>query len=394
MYLDTQRPKECCGCTACMSICPKSAIEMKADNHGFLAPVIDKEKCIQCDLCRKVCDFNREDIPFNTVIAAYGMHHKEESVLRSSRSGGAFYMLAQQILNMSGIVWGAAFDDNLNVIHKEVRTSEELRTIQGSKYVQSNLKAAFNQIKKTLDSDRWVLFSGTACQVAGLLSYLNMQNVETTKLITCDIICQGVPSPEVFNNYKKYLEEKYNDKLHDFNFRDPQRIGWKGHEESFTFKAKNKRYFSREYTNYYYYYMRESCFSCKYAGTHRPGDFSLGDFWSIDANYPYFYNEEGNSLILINTEKGLRHRVILTLLYDSGCRVQELCDMAIGDIQTGDNPTVRLHGKGNKYRTVAIARNTAKLVSEYIKRQRRTVSVDQPLAVNQRQAKLSRDVLC
>lgn len=305
MYLDTQRPKECCGCTACMSICPKSAIEMKADNHGFLAPVIDKEKCIQCDLCRKVCDFNREDIPFNTVIAAYGMHHKEESVLRSSRSGGAFYMLAQQILNMSGIVWGAAFDDNLNVIHKEVRTSEELRTIQGSKYVQSNLKAAFNQIKKTLDSDRWVLFSGTACQVAGLLSYLNMQNVETTKLITCDIICQGVPSPEVFNNYKKYLEEKYNDKLHDFNFRDPQRIGWKGHEESFTFKAKNKRYFSREYTNYYYYYMRESCFSCKYAGTHRPGDFSLGDFWSIDANYPYFYNEEGNSLILINTEKGL-----------------------------------------------------------------------------------------
>ena len=96
----------------------------------------------------------------------------------------------------------------------------------------------------------------------------------------------------------------------------------------------------------------------------------------------------------INTENGLRHRVILTLLYNSGCRVQELCDMAIGDIQTGDNPTVRLHGKGNKYRTVAIARNTAKLVSEYIKRQRRTVSVDQPLAVNQRQAKLSRDVLC
>ena len=93
----------------------------------------------------------------------------------------------------------------------------------------------------------------------------------------------------------------------------------------------------------------------------------------------------------INTENGLRHRVILTLLYDSGCRVQELCDMAIRDIQTGDNPTVRLHGKGNKYRTVVIARNTAKLVSEYIKRQRRTVSVDQPLVVNQRQAKLSRD---
>ena len=90
-------------------------------------------------------------------------------------------------------------------------------------------------------------------------------------------------------------------------------------------------------------------------------------------------------------EKGLRHRVILTLLYDSGCRVQELCDMAIRDIQTGDNPTVRLHGKGNKYRTVAIARNTAKLVSEYIKRQRRTVSADRPLVVNQKQAKLSRD---
>ena len=306
MYLDTQKPKECCGCTACMSICPKSAIEMQPDNHGFLAPVIDKGKCIQCDLCRKVCDFNREAVPSNTVIAAYGMHHKKEEILRSSRSGGAFYMLAQQILDVSGLVWGAAFDDNLNVMHREARTPEELRTLQGSKYVQSNLKDTFKKVKDTLISDRWVLFSGTACQVAGLLSYLNMQNVETRKLITCDIICQGVPSPLVFEDYKKYLEEKYNDKLLDFNFRDSKRIGWKGHEESFTFKANNKRYFSRKYTNYYYhYYMRESCFSCKYAGTHRPGDFSLGDFWGVSENYPYFANEEGNSLILINTEKGL-----------------------------------------------------------------------------------------
>ncbi len=305
MYLDSKYNVECCGCTACESICSKAAIRMERTERGFFYPVVAKERCVLCNICRNVCKFNQVQSWNNSVLAAYGMHHKDPVIMRTSRSGGAFYMFAQEILRMRGSVWGAAFNSRLDVVHTKVTDIEGLSNLQGSKYVQSNLGNSFSIIYEELNDEKSVLFSGTACQVAGLLGYLDIKNCSTDKLITCDIVCQGVPSPKVFSDYRKYLEKKHGSKLIEFKFRDASRIGWEGHEESYKFDGKRKQHFSRKYANYYYkYFMRESCFECKYTGLHRPADFSLADFWGVKENYPYFANSDGNSLILINTEKG------------------------------------------------------------------------------------------
>ena len=306
MYLDSHNAGECCGCSACNAVCPQKAISMKLDSKGFLAPVINEERCVHCNLCRNVCSFHLNNTCDHSVLSGYAMSHSDAAVLKKSRSGGAFYALASVIINdFNGSVWGAAFDESLKVIHTKITSVNELSRLQGSKYVQSEMGEAFEDVYKELQTGKYVLFSGTACQVAGLESYLKKKRSNTEHLLTCDIICQGVPSPAVYKDYLDYLENKYKKKLSYFNFRDPSRIGWEGHEESFSFAGSSKRYYSRSFSNLYYrYYMRESCFECKYTNLHRPGDFSLGDFWGIKEKYPDYYEKNGNSLVLINSEKG------------------------------------------------------------------------------------------
>lgn len=304
MFLDSHINEECCGCTACENICPKNAIKMITDSHGFSIPSIDENLCIHCDMCRNVCDFSKEN-SWSATIKAYGMHHKDKNILQSSRSGGAFYMLAETMIRNGGSVWGVAFDKSLNVVHTKVTSLDGLKRLQGSKYVQSELGNAFFQVRQDLIRNKAVMFSGTACQVAGLLRYLKKKKTDTTNLITVDIICQGVPSSKLFDDYKIYLETKYGKKLTAFNFRDSSRIGWKGHEESFRFEGEKKKHYSTQYANYYYHYMRKSCFHCQYAGLHRPADFTLGDFWGVNEKYPDFASSEGNSIMLVNSEKGL-----------------------------------------------------------------------------------------
>ena len=306
MYLDSHNAGECCGCSACKAICPKNAISMKANSKGFLAPVINDKLCVHCNLCRSVCVFHLEKPCNRSVRAGFSVSHLDNAVLKKSRSGGAFYALASVVIkDFNGSVWGAALDESLNVIHKKVTSLDDLHLLQGSKYVQSDVCDAFEEVCTELQAGKMVLFSGTGCQVAGLNSYLEKKRVNTENLLTCDIICQGVPSPVIYKEYRNFLEKKYKAKLSDFNFRDPSRIGWEGHEESFAFVNSNKRHFSQRFAHLYYcYYMRESCFECKYTNLHRPGDFSLGDFWGVKKKYPDFYEKNGNSILLINTEKG------------------------------------------------------------------------------------------
>lgn len=306
MYLDSNLAAECCGCTACKAVCPKGAIRMKANRKGFLTPIIDDELCINCGLCRNVCDFSLEKPSNHTVQVSFAVRHLDQTVLKTSRSGGAFYALAQAFIDeYEGDVWGAAFDSKLEVIHRKVTKIQDLQFLQGSKYVQSDLGNAFEDVYEDLKKGKAVMFSGTACQIAGLLSYLGKMRCDTSKLLTCDIVCQGVPSPALYRDYRRYLEEKHGAELSEFNFRDSSRIGWEGHEESFKFSNSEKKYFSRQYANYYYYYMRESCFNCKYAGLHRPADLTLADFWGVREKHPEFYDKDGNSLVLINTGKGI-----------------------------------------------------------------------------------------
>lgn len=201
-----QNPKDCCGCTACASICAHDAITMEPDALGFLYPKVDESKCIDCGLCEKVCQFNDHyDTSLNLPQPdVYGARHKNLQEVETSRSGAAFIAISDWILAHDGVVYGVGYTDHFRVVHKRATTKEERNEFKGSKYVQSDLTDVFRQVKKDLKEGRIVLFSGTPCQTSGINAYVGRRLRENLYLV--DIICHGVPSPYVWRDFIAYLE--------------------------------------------------------------------------------------------------------------------------------------------------------------------------------------------
>lgn len=295
----------CCGCTACCNACPKNAITMKADEKGFYYPSVDEELCVNCGICKNVCDFQKSrqeehiDLDDNKVFA---VKHKDFSERISSRSGGAFMAFCDYILERNGVIYGAAFDENLKVKHIRAENKSQVNRLKGSKYVQSDMGNTFSMVKNDLKGGKYVLFSGTPCQTAGLKSFL--KKIDTEKLIICDIVCHGAPSPLFYEDYLKYLEKKCGSAVTEFNFRD-KFFGWAPHIESYVTK---KKYFSNIYTDLFYKHImfRPSCEKCRYTNFNRPSDITLADFWGIDKAVSGFNDNKGVSLIIVNTKKGQR----------------------------------------------------------------------------------------
>lgn len=306
MELVTEKSK-CCGCQVCGAVCPKKAIEFREDDEGFLYPHIDKEKCIECGLCKKMCAFqtslqNKETFctKFQNL---YAVKHKDLNVRMSSRSGGIFTAISDIVLENDGVVYGAMYDKNMEVAHVRAETKEKRNQMRGSKYVQSKTDIEiYSMVKKDLQEGRIVLYSGTSCQVASLRSFLN--NKKYDNLICMDIVCHGVPSPKVYRDYLKYWEEKLGNKISDFDFRNKKDYGWAGHVESiFTEKQKVN---SCLYTMLFYQHnvLRPACYVCPYKGLEHPGDITIADYWGIDRAAPGFSDNKGVSLVLVNTEVG------------------------------------------------------------------------------------------
>ena len=298
---------DCCGCTACASICPKDAIKMEPDTLGFKYPKVDLSKCIDCGLCEKVCAFNEHyDKSLNLKEPEiYAARHKDMHEIETSRSGAAFIAISDYILENGGVVYGVGYIDHFRVAHKRAKTKEERNEFKGSKYVQSDLDGIFRQVKEDLRKGKTVLFSGTPCQTAGLNSYIEKKLREN--LILVDIVCHGVPSPYIWRDYLAYIEKKYKSKVIKVNFRDKSRIGWAGHIESYTFE-NGKEIETKEYTNLFYKHimLRESCGSCHYTNFHRPSDFTLADYWGWEkTNTNINSDNKGVSLFFINTKKGI-----------------------------------------------------------------------------------------
>lgn len=227
---------DCCGCTACASICPHDAIEMKPDVLGFLYPEVNVDKCVECGLCEKVCAFNEKYDKTNNLSTplAYGARHKDMSEVETSRSGAAFIALSDVVLRAGGVVYGAGYEGHFRVVHKRAVTPEERNEFKGSKYVQSDLTGIFRQVKKDLRSGLIVMFSGTPCQTAGLASYIG-NNKLRENLFLVDIVCHGVPSPYVWRDFLAYLEKKHGSEICYVNFRDKEVYGWHDHKETFKF---------------------------------------------------------------------------------------------------------------------------------------------------------------
>lgn len=297
-------PSDCCGCTACMSVCGHDAITMEPDALGFLYPKVNMDKCVDCKLCEKVCAFNDHyDTSLNlSKPDVYGARHKDPKQVASSRSGAAFIAISDWILRQGGVVYGVGYADHFRVVHKRATTKEERDEFKGSKYVQSDLDHIFRQVKQDLREGRIVLFSGTPCQTSGLNSYVGKRLRENLYLV--DIVCHGVPSPYMWRDYLKFLEEKVGSKITWVNFRDKQKYGWRAHHETFIFGgAKNKMSFT--YLFYSHIMFRKSCGKCHFTNTRRPSDITLADFWGWEKTNPDANKDDkGLSLIFCNTEKG------------------------------------------------------------------------------------------
>ena len=191
--------KNCCGCSACAQICPRKCILMQEDDEGFLYPKVDKKSCIDCHLCERVCPVLNQSKP-KKPLKVYASINKDENIRLCSSSGGIFTALAEKVIAEGGVVFGARFDDKWEVVHDYVETKEDLSKFRGSKYVQSRIENCYKEAEVFLKAGRIVLFSGTPCQIAGLILFLKKSY---NNLLTVDFVCHGVPSPGVWRRYLK-----------------------------------------------------------------------------------------------------------------------------------------------------------------------------------------------
>lgn len=301
----------CCECNNCIDVCPVGAISINNDEIENKCRVIDQKKCINCHKCEIVCPMIEQveqRVPIKTFAAVSKL---EES--RYSTSGGIFYSLACEIIRRNGIVFGAAYDEHLGVSQVAVETPDGLHRLQGSKYVKSNISDSIKKAKDALKSGRWVLYSGTPCQVAGLLKSID-KKVDKSKLILVDVICHGTPPQELFKMYLAYLEKKRKCPIVKFCFRDKaygnKLIGC-------YIDAKNKKHIvTAGDSSYYCLFLNakiynQICYQCEYANRKRISDITIGDYWGVKENTHEFFSENNLdensavSAVIANTEKGL-----------------------------------------------------------------------------------------
>ncbi len=295
------RDNRCVGCSACAAVCSNHAIIMEENHEGFMTPNYNEQMCVHCGLCHKVCPVFKQPEKRNDQ-KYYGVKNAKSIRIKSS-SGGMFRALAASVIEQEGIICAAAMDKNFRVYHAFAENMGEIKPMCATYYVQSEMGDAFSIIKKHL-AERKVLFVGTPCQVAGLKGYLQK---EYDNLITCDIICHGVPSPMVFRAFIKELQKK--GKLSSFKFRD-KRLGWRGYCVSAVINRKyiHDKLWLQSFSNLFSHNMinRLSCGACQYTNYDRPGDITIGDFWGIEKNKPEFTDKLGVSLVITNTDKGAK----------------------------------------------------------------------------------------
>lgn len=296
--------EDCCGCYACYNICPKECITMESDNEGFWYPKIDKDKCINCNLCEKVCPIINKPNSSLYEKKSYAVFNKNEKIRLESSSGGIFSLLAEYVINNHGNVYGAVFDEDFNVKHVKINILQDINLLRGSKYVQSRINDIFKSIKFDLKNNKIVLFTGTPCQIAGLQSFLQKKY---DNLILMDIVCHGVPSPLVWQQYINELKQNYKQNIKSIYFRDKS-TGWKTYSVKFLFdkdEYKNfgfKDIYMKGFLNDIY--LRPSCYNCKFKGIERVSDITVADFWGIGNILPKMDDDKGTSLIVIHSEKG------------------------------------------------------------------------------------------
>ncbi len=295
---------KCCGCTACASICPKKCISMKLDEEGFLYPEVDESLCVDCGLCEKVCPVIEPAEAVDTSTKAVAVQLKDDKALYESASGGFFTAICDYVINNDGFVCGASYDEDFNVRHCLVSSMDECKGFRGSKYVQSELGDIFPRIKKALQQDKLVCFSGMPCQVSGLKKYLGQ---EYEKLITIDLVCAGVPSPKLWRAYLDKQEKIYGSKIKYANFRN-KTYGYQCSTLKLEFENGKVYSKSGRIDPMMKFFVsgiakRPSCYECVFKGVERCSDFTLFDAWHARELTGKKDNDSGYTSVIIHNDR-------------------------------------------------------------------------------------------
>lgn len=301
--------ERCVGCRSCEQTCPKHAISIVENKEGFWYPVVDEQSCNGCKRCLRACPVENVKLHRSTPKHVWAWRNKNEADIMRSASGGAADSAAKAVLQIGGVVYGAAYDEQLAVSHIEVTDNIGRKKIQSSKYVQSDPKDCYSQAKSRLLEGKTVLFTGTPCQIAGLYAFLGGD--KWSNLYTVDLICHGVPSPKFFRKYLEYQNKQMAGRVIYFNFRSKDKRGW---GTQYLLKATTKiktRTRTLSLDRYGKHFMagdcyRECCYQWAYASIERVGDITVGDFWGIAQSHPDFYSSKGVSSVFINTDKGAK----------------------------------------------------------------------------------------
>jgi len=308
--IQIENAEDCCGCHACRTACPLGCITMVADREGFLYPQVDVSICVDCGICTAVCPMatvpcQGERVHPGELPLAFASWNRDDVIRAESSSGGVFNALMVTTLQDNGVIFGAAFDGTMTLRHQSIQNITESDKLRGSKYLQSIIGDVYQEVKSLLEKDRHVLFSGTPCQVAGLYSYLGIDN---DNLLTCDLVCHGVPSPKVFASYMASMEHRHRAKTNKVVFRR-KAFGWKHFSMALSFDNDTEycRVLSEDPFMFGFLgniYLRPSCHACNFSRLPRVADISLGDFWGVGDHHPEWDNDQGTSLVLVQTTKG------------------------------------------------------------------------------------------
>lgn len=308
--IDIKDKRMCCGCSACVQVCPAECIHWHEDAEGFSYPVVDLPMCLHCDKCEDVCPMIHPLKPTEPEAIA-GASNPEEDIRMASSSGGIFSMLADSVLADGGVVFGAAFDDEWVTHHVMAENTEQLAALRGSKYLQSCMGDSIKETERILREGRRVLFSGTSCQIAGLRKVVGRH----PGLLAVDVVCHSIPSPKV---WRQYLTETAEAKgvvpagISSVSFRD-KRFGWKdfsvvikasegGGEEEVLSQPSRENAYMRGFLKGLY--SRPACSNCPAKKFASGADITIADFWGVEEFYPGNDDDRGITLVFTLTDKG------------------------------------------------------------------------------------------
>lgn len=363
--------EKCTGCGACVQRCPKRCISWTEREFGFRYPQIDKDACVNCGQCEKVCPIDKA-LEVSAEQKAYAAVHKDDEVLAKSTSGGAFTAIADAVFAQGGIVYGAAMLDGMQVKHIRTSGKDDFEGLRSSKYLQSDTGTTYQMVEQDLKQGKTVLYSGTPCQIDGLKNFLGK---DYENLYTVDIVCHGVGSQAYFDKYMDYARERYG-KIKALRFRSKEYAGWSCCGVVVVVDSSDclKKIPYRDFDNYYYSYFlsgdiyRKSCYSCKYANTNRVGDFTLGDYWGVEALNLPLQTKNGCSLLLVNN----RHAMLLLDEIESLDRVETTVEQAAHCNKQLNAPSKLMDSRQNRIGEYE-SMSGQQIQKEYLKNHRKTV---------------------